>query len=210
MPSRFPFAIFLRALLPALVATALVVFFFTRTPRVNSSKLRADGRMSVTLSQKDSAFREIPPSSGGATGEVVYEPSGSAMHFVLRASSLSPGRRYVLEIQADTTTYSVTSRVPDATGSLVIDTTLTRFEEGVCVGTNYRAPRPVKGHHSIRFRLKRDGSPASGEMPGLPRSAPGAQLACPGNGDGNYDYALLENEIAVFTGTAVVARDSAR
>jgi len=200
--ARFSYATLLRALLPTLAATGIVAFFLARSPAAARKKPRADGKMSVTLSQKDSSFQPIPPSKGGASAEVLYEPTGPAFHFVLRASGLPPNHHYVLEIQADTATYSVTSRAPDANGGLVIDTTLSQFEEGECVGTNFDQPKPVTGRHSIKLRLKRDGSPASGTMPGVPRTAPGALLACHGNGDGNYDYVLQENEIAEFTGVA--------
>ena len=206
---RFSYATLLRALLPALAATGLVAFFFARSPAARKRTPRADGKMSVTLSQKDSAFEPIPPSKGGASGEVLFEPKGPAFHFALRAWAVPPGHRYVLEIQADSTIYSVMSRAPDAHGGLIIDTTLTQFAEGVCVGTNFNAPRAIEGSHAIKFRLKRDGSPASGAMPGIAASALGAQLACHGNGDGNYDYVLLENEVADFDGVAP-PRDSAR
>jgi hypothetical protein len=206
---RFSYSTLLRALLPALVATGIVVFFFARSPAAAKRKPRPDGKTSVTLSQKDSAFEIVPPSKGGASAEVVYEPKGSTFHFLLHASALPPNHQYVLEIQADSTTYSVTSRAPDAHGGLVIDTTLARFAEGVCVGTNFDPPRTIVGSHEIKFRLKRDGSPASGTMPGVAASAPGAQLACHGNGDGNYDYVLLENDVADFEGMAP-GRDSTR
>ena len=200
--ARFSYATLLRALLPALAATGIVAFFFARSPASARKKPRPDGKMSITLSQKDSSFQPIPPSKGGASAEVLYEPTGPAFHFVFRGSGLPPNRHYVLEIQADTATYSVTSRAPDANGGLVIDTTLSQFEEGECVGTNFDQPKPATGRHSIKIRLKRDGSPASGTMPGVPRTTPGALLACHGNGDGNYDYVLQENEVAEFTGVA--------
>lgn len=206
--ARFSYATLLRALLPALAATGIVAFFFARssTPR---RKPRPDGKVSLTLSQKDSSFQPIPPSKGGASGEVLYDPTGPAFHFLLHASGLAPNHQYVLEIQADSTTYSVASRPPDPAGALVIDTTLSQFEEGVCVGTNFDQPRSVAGAHAIKIRLKRDGSPASGTMPGVSPTAPGALLACHGNGDGNYDYVLLENDVADFTGKAPHA-DSSR
>jgi hypothetical protein len=208
---RFPYAALLRALLPALAATALVVFFFSRSrTSAPAPKARADGLMRVTLSQKDSSLQAIPPSKGGASGDVLYAPKGTALHFTLRASALPPGHRYVLEMQVDDAIYTVASYAPDARGELAIDTTLTRFEEGVCVGANFDPPRPVIGRHAIKFWIKRDGSPATGTMPGVLPSAPGAQLACHGNGDGDYDYALLENEVADFTGVRPTASDSAR
>jgi hypothetical protein len=198
---RVPVGTLLRALLPALAATAVVVFFLARSSP-KKPKVRPDGMMSVDLVQKDSSFQPIPASRGGASGEVVYAPSGSGLHFVLHARALPPGHRYELEIQVDTATYAVATYTPDAHGRLDLDTTLTEFREGECVGRNFNAPAPVTGQHELRFRVKRDGSPASGTMPGIAPSAPGAQLTCHGNGDGNYDYLLLENEVATFRGTA--------
>ena len=166
--------------------------------------------MNITLSQKDSSFEPIPPSKGGASGEVVYEPEGTAFHFSLRAFSLSPGRRYVLELQVDSTIYSVTSRTADARGELGIDTTLAQFAEGVCVGTNFDPPRPIAGPHRVKFWIKYDGTPATGTMPDIAPTAPGAQLACNGNGDGDFRYVLLDNDVADFTGTDASAHDSSR
>jgi hypothetical protein len=205
---RVPVATLLWALVPALVATAIVVFFLARTS--SKPRVRADGMMSVALVQKDSAFHPIPSSRGGATGEVLYTPSGPGLHFVLHAFALPPGHRYELEIQADSATYEVASFSPDARGQLTIDTTLTEFREGECAGKNFDAPRSVSGPHTVKFRIKRAGSPPSGTMPGIAPSAPGAQLPCHGNGDGNYDYMLLENEVANFKGAAGSAQDSRR
>ncbi|HEY2898119.1 MAG TPA: hypothetical protein VGJ12_13350 [Gemmatimonadaceae bacterium] len=200
-----PIATLLWALVPALAATAIVVFFFAR-PSARKPKARADGLMSVELVQKDSAFNPIPASKGGATGQVLYRPSGPTLHFVLHAVSLPPGHRYELEIQADTATYEVASFAPDPDGRLTIDTTLTEFREGECVGTNFDAPRSLKGLHIVKFRLKRAGSPATGTMPGIAPSTPGAQLPCHGNGDGNYGYALFENATVEFRGTTDTTR----
>jgi hypothetical protein len=193
--SRFPLAMFMKALLIA----ALFAFLFspafsdTHTPPPS-------GTMRVTLSQKDASFRPIPRAAGGATGAVWYAPTGRALRFQLRAFGLAPARRYVLELQVDDAIYSVASHGSDVRGELAIDTTLTRFEEGVCVGGNYDAPKPALGPHRIKFWIKRDGSPPAGTMPGMAPNAPGAQLRCHGSGDGDYHYVLLENEVADFTG----------
>jgi hypothetical protein len=204
---RVPVATLLSALLPSLAATAVVVFFVARTSS-SKPRVRADGLMSVELVQKDSAFHPIPASKGGATGEVLYTPSGPGLHFVLHALSLPRGRRYELEIQVDSANYTVATYSPDARGQLTIDTTLTQFQEGECVGKNFDAARPVNGSHTVKFRIKRAGSPASGTMPGIAPSTPGAQLSCHGNGDGNYDYVLLENEVASFKGSDGSAQPS--
>jgi hypothetical protein len=197
----------LRALLPALAATAIVVYFFARTPAVKP-KLRPDGMIRVTLVQKDSAFQPIPAAKGGASGEVLYAPKGPGLHFILHALSVPQGLRYALEIQVDNVIYTVGTYSPDARGQLTIDTTLSQFQEGECVGANYDPPKPTAGRHTVNFWLKRDGSPVSGTMPGISPSAPGAQLPCRGNGDGKFDNLLLENEAAEFTGTKGEAQSS--
>jgi hypothetical protein len=208
-PTRFSITTLFRALSPALAATAIVVYLFTRSPSTRE-KVRPDGMRQVTLSQKDSSFAVIPPSAGGASAQVLYAPTGPGFHLALHGSGLPSGHRYVLEIDVDGVIYSVASYTPDARGQLSIDTTLTEFREGVCVGTNYDPPSPASGHHLIKIWVKRDGSPVSGTMPGIAPSAPGAQLACHGNGDGKYDYVLLENEAADFTGIASPARAPSR
>lgn len=207
--ARFPFSTLISALVPALVATAVVVYISTRIS-TRAPKARDDGLVLVALSQKDSAFRPIPASAGGATGEVLYAPTGASLRFQLRAHGLTPDHRYVLEMQVDREIYTVASYSSDASGGLTVDTALSRFEEGVCVGNNYDAPRAVSGAHDIKFWVKRDGSPKAGTMPGLARSAAGSQLPCHGNGDGNYGYVLLDDGAAKFTGTSALAHDSAR
>jgi len=173
---RFPIGTLLKALVPALAATAVVVFIFARSPKV-AEKVRGDGMRTVTLSQKDSKSAPIPRAAGGATGEVLYAPRGNGLHFTLHANGLKAGVRYLLELQVDDAIYTVADYAPDPRGALAIDTTLTQFEEGVCVGTNFDPPRQSTGHHRIKFWIKRDGSPASGTMPGIAATAPGAQLA---------------------------------
>lgn len=206
---RFPIGTLLKALIPALAATAVVVFIFARSAKV-AEKVRGDGMRTVTLSQKDSSFARIPPSAGGATGAVLYAPRGSGLHFTVQANGLKAGVRYLLELQVDDAIYTVGDYAADPRGALAIDTTLTRFEEGVCVGTNFDPPRPTTGRHRIKFWVKRDGSPVSGTIPGIAPTAPGAQLACHGNGDGDFGYVLLENKVADFTGTNPSAHDSSR
>lgn len=196
---RFPVAVFLKALMPALLATALFVFIFARSP-ASSRVTRSDGMQRVTLSQKDASYRPIPRAAGGATGVVWYAPAGRGLRFQVRADGLTPARRLALELQVDDAVYTVASYSPDARGELAVDTTLTQFEEGVCVGTNFDPPQPARGHHRVKFWMKRDGSPPTGTMPGISPNAPGAGLTCHGNGDGDYRYILLENEVADFTG----------
>jgi hypothetical protein len=159
------------------------------------------GMSRVTLSQKDAAFRRVPRAAGGATGVVWYAHSGPTLQFNLRALGLQPLHRYLLEIQADDAIYSVASYLSDARGEIAIDTALSQFQEGTCVGANFDVPKPVAGAHSVKFWIKRDGNPKSGTSPSVKANAPGAALPCHGNGDNDYTYMLMENEIAHFTGT---------
>jgi hypothetical protein len=197
--SRFSVGTFLKALLPALIATLLFVFIFTRASS-KAKPVESHGMLRVTLSQKDASFQPIPRSAGGATGVVWYAPTGPSLRFQLRAFGLVPAKRYALEMQVDSAIYTVASYAPDARGELAVDTTLTEFREGICVGANYDQPTPAKGAHTIKFWVKKDGSPPTGTMPGVAAGAPGAGLSCHGNGDSDYKYVLLENETANFTG----------
>lgn len=208
-PTRFSVATLVKALIPALVATGVVAYFFARAPSTQE-KARPDGIQQITLSQKNSSFEIVPPSAGGASAVVRYAPQGAGFHFTLKASQLPAGHRYALEMEVDGVIYTVASYAPGPRGDLAIDTTLVQFQEGVCVGANFDPPRPASGHHVIKIWVKRDGSPVSGTMPGIAPSAPGAQLACHGDGDGNFDYVLLENEVADFTGTASPAPGASR
>ena len=182
---------------------ALFWFIFVRSSYGPTESAQAvSGLSRVTLAQKDAAFKPIPRAAGGATGVVWYAHSGPALRFTLRALGLQPAHRYLLEIQVDDAIYSVSSHESDAHGEIAIDTALTQFAEGVCVGANYDAPRAVLGEHRVKFWIKRDGNPASGVSPSVKAGAPGAALPCNGNGDGDYAYMLMENEIAAFRGTA--------
>lgn len=185
-----------------MLAGALFWFIFVRTSVGKTDTVTSTGMARVTLSQKDGAFVPIPRSAGGATGVVWYARSGPALRFTLRALGLAPARRYILEIQADETIYSVASYLSNAGGEIALDTALTTFAEGECVGANYDAPRSVSGEHRVKFWIKRDGNPANGTSPGARAGTPGASIPCHGNGDGDYAYMLMENEVADFTGAA--------
>jgi hypothetical protein len=153
------------------------------------------------LSQKDQDFAIIPPARGGATGSVWYSPRGTGLSFQLVASGLRSGRRYLLELSVDGTVYTVASHVANAAGELSIDSAITSFAEGACVGDNFDEPKPARGEHEVAFWLKNDGNPVSGTMPARrPASAEGSALPCHGNGDGNYDYVLLDDARARFIG----------
>lgn len=182
------------------IAVALFIFLFARTHE-SSRATGPGGVRRITLATKDSAFHIVPPSRGGAEGSVWYTPSDSVFTFQLRATGLTPGVRYRLVLAVNEEPFAITTRAADPRGTMSIDTTLTEFAEGTCVGDAWDPPLPLAGEHAIKFWLQRDGTPASGTLPAtLPRARPGASLPCHGNGDGVFTYALLENEVANFVG----------
>jgi hypothetical protein len=196
----FPVRELLRVLLIPLIAVAVFVLLMRSKPGTLESLTRP-GMQRVGLVQKDAQFRPIPPADGGATGTVWYSPSGPKLSFELHARRLKPNRRYLIELGVDDAIYTVASRATDDDGELAIDTTLTSFAEGVCVGPNYDPPRPLAGAHVIRFWVKGDGNPSSGSgREHSPQFTEGQDLPCTGNGDGDYKYVLLENEVAHYTG----------
>ncbi|HEU4586150.1 MAG TPA: hypothetical protein VFR95_10390 [Gemmatimonadaceae bacterium] len=181
---------------------AVVLFIFLYWGNHQDARAAAGAVQRITLSQKDAHFNIIPPVRGGAVGSVWYRSHGPALSFQLLASGLRPRRRYLLELSVDGTVYTVASHAAGVSGELSIDTTMTMFGEGACVGDNYDPPRSVHGEHEVKFWLKNDGNPLSGTMPGQRRqsAAAGSELPCRGNGDGDYSYVLLENEVAHFRG----------
>jgi hypothetical protein len=187
-------------LLIPVIAVLLFVLLFMRKGE-GGPDTNEEGLKRIGLVQKDAQFRPIPRSKGGATGSVWYTPSGRELSFQLRAEGLAPDKRYLVELAVDSIIYTLASRSADGDGDLAVDTTLTRFAEGVCVGPNYDPPRPLDGRHTIRFWIKADGNPRSGTgHDWSPQFADGADLPCSGNGDGDYTYVLLENEVASYAG----------
>lgn len=183
------------------IAVVLFIFLFGRTRESSSGEL-AGGVRRITLATKDSSYHIVPPSRGGAVGTVWFHPRDSVFAFQLRATGLTPGVRYRLVFAVDEQPFIIAGRAADAAGALAIDTTLTEFREGLCAGDSWDPPRPLAGDHAIKIWLQRDGTPASGTLPATtPAARPGASLPCHGNGDGNFTYALLENEVANFRGT---------
>ena len=199
-PPPFPFLTLVKVLTVPVIAVA-VFFLLTRFQGGDLTAILEHGRKRVTLLQKDANFNPIPPARGGATGWVSYTPSGSEFAFKLEAKGLKPEKRYLIELAVDDAIYTVASHAADSKGKLAVDTTLTSFAEGVCVGPNFDAARPLDGEHTIRFWVKADGNPPSGS--GRTQSSQfkeGQDLPCSGNGDGDYTYVLLENEVAHYAG----------
>lgn len=204
----FPFHELARVLVIPLVAVGLFIFLYLNQAGEEVAA-DEDGLTRISLLQKDERFRPLPPEKGGATGSIWYTPSGPELKFQLRAEGLVPGKRYLLEIAVEDTIYTLASRSATMGGELAIDTTLTHFAEGVCVGPNYDPPRALAGPHAIRFWLKLDGNPRTGTgREHSPQFTEGQDLPCSGNGDGDYTYVLFENDVAHFTGSNPQSRSS--
>ncbi len=187
-------------LLPAAGAIIVAILVLrphpARPPRPSTSA-------HLELVRKDSLFQTLPREKGEPTGSVDVHLTPAGLSLVVHASGLVPNRRYVLDVTADSTTYSLASRPASATGEYVLDTTLTQLADGACVGDNFHPPRALRGVFTIRISLKSDGSPSSGTMPGrTPASQAGASLPCAGNGDGDFRAVLFEEKPARLRGRA--------
>lgn len=196
----FPFTELVRVLLLPTVAVAIFVVLFMRQPSGGPAADEREGFERVTLLQKDGQFQAVPPERGGASGTVWYTPSGPAFAFELEAKGLTPRKRYLLELAVDERIYTLASYTADGDGELSVDSTLTQFAEGACTGADRDPPTPLAGQHLIKFWLKRNGAP--GGDADKSRSFGDGGDPCGGNGDGDYTYVLLENEIARYAGTS--------
>jgi hypothetical protein len=198
----FPGRELVRFLLAPVLATILVIIIFIKPWRGSAAPSRSDGRAQVLLVRKEGTVPSGTRPFGGASGSVWYTPAGPRLGIELQVKRLTPGKRYILELAVDSTIYDIASYQADTDGQIAVDTSLSRFAEGVCVGDNYHPPRPLQGPHTIRFWLKLDGNPPAG-MQHVADSAGGSgmELPCRGNGDGDYRYILLESDVARFTGS---------
>lgn len=152
----------------------------------------------IGLIQKDAAFRIV---RGGASGDVWFDAAGPTFAFRLSAVGLKPGVHYLIELNVDDASYELESRTPDAGGAIKLDTTLTQFATGACIGGEYLPPRPLRGSHEVKFLIKRDGNPVSGTRRTHSTSLAPPALPCHGNGDEDFTYALYEDNVARYTGT---------
>jgi hypothetical protein len=157
-----------------------------------------NGEAHIGLIQKDAAYHIVP---GGASGDVWFNATGPVLTFRLAAAGLKPGVHYLVELNVDNASDELESRTPDAHGTIKLDTTLTQFATGACIGGEYVPPRPLRGSHEIKFLIKRDGNPVSGTRRTHSNSLTPPDLPCHGNGDDNFTYALFEDNIARYTGT---------
>ena len=198
---RFPASELVRFLVLPIVLTIIVILVFMK-PWRNAEPARQGEYEQVELVQKG-GLSAVTSLFGGPTGSVWYKPSGSRLDLRLSVDGLDPGKRYILEVQVDSTVYDVASIPADDSGRIALDSTFSGIAEGICVGENYDPPMRFESGRSytLGFMLKRDGNAASGSqrVPVGGGAAGEVELRCGGNGDGDYGYALMENRLARFT-----------
>jgi hypothetical protein len=198
---RFPASELVRFLVLPIVLTIIVILVFMK-PWRNAEPARQGEYEQVELVQKG-GLSAVTSLFGGPTGSVWYKPTGSRLDLRLSVEGLDPGKRYILEVQVDSTVYDVASIPTDDGGRIALDSTFSGIAEGICVGENYDPPMRFESGRSytLGFMLKRDGSAASGSqrVPVGGGAAGEVELRCTGNGDGDYGYALMENRLARFT-----------
>jgi hypothetical protein len=199
---RFPASELFRFLVLPIGLTIIVILVFMK-PWRNSEPAREGAFEQVELVQKG-GLSAVTSLFGGPTGAVWYTPSGEHLRLRLSAEHLDPGKKYIFEIQVDSSVYDVASIAADGAGRIALDSTFSAVAEGICVGSNYDAPMRFEPGRSytLGFMLKRDGNAASGRqrVPSAVGGSSGpAELECTGNGDGDYAYALMENREGQFT-----------
>jgi hypothetical protein len=150
---------------------------------------RPTGFATVTLVPAEGAST----SQGAPTGEFWYRTSNGALEWFIRAQHLTPGRMYRVEITADEQAhYAVASVRADASGGLAGHGVLGAFTDRVCVGGNVTRPQLLSDVRAFRVAIKDDGSREARTS----ITAPGNDLPCVGNGDGKWDYVLVQRGAA--------------
>jgi hypothetical protein len=195
---HFPASELLRFLVLPIALTIIVILVFMK-PWRNAEPARDGAFEQVQLVQKG-GLSAVTSLFGGPTGSVWYTPDGAELRLRLGAEHLDSGKRYIFEVQVDSTVYDVASITADGDGRIALDSAFAGVAEGTCVGTNYDPPMRFESgrSYSLGFMLKRDGNAATG----IQRAQGGGgtvELRCTGNGDGDYEYALLENRLGRFT-----------
>lgn len=195
---RFPASELFRFLVLPIVLTIVAILVFMK-PWRNAEPAHDGAYEQVKLVQKG-GLSAVTSLFSGPSGSVWYTPSGSRLGLRLGVEGLDPGRHYIFEVQVDSTVYDVASVAADRDGRIALDTAFAAVAEGTCVGDNYDPPTRFETGRSytLSFMLKHDGNGATGTQP-VPGNSGTSELRCAGNGDGNYEYALLENRVARFT-----------
>lgn len=199
---RFPASELFRFLVLPIALTVVAILVFMK-PWRNAEPVREGAYERIELVQKG-GLSAVTSLFGGPTGSVWYTPDGERLQLRLSVEHLDPGKKYIFEIQVDSTVYDMASIAADGDGRISMDSAFSAVAEGTCVGDNYDAPMRFEPGRSytLGFMLKRDGNAATGgqRVPaGVGGATGSAELKCTGNGDGDYGYALMENRLGRFT-----------
>ena len=184
------------------IALTIIVILVFMKPWRDVEPARQGQYEQIELVQKG-GLSAVTSLFGGPTGSVWYTPSGRRLELRLNAENLDPGKRYIFEIQVDSTVYDVASLPADERGHIALDSAFSGVAEGTCVGSNYDRPMRFEAGrtYSLGFMLKLDGNEMRGTQrvpsgEGVAEGAP--ELRCTGNGDGDYQYVLLENRLGRY------------
>ncbi|HEX5178330.1 MAG TPA: glycosyltransferase [Gemmatimonadaceae bacterium] len=160
------------------------------------------GLDSLPLVQKDAQLSPVAPQPGDPTGMFWFVSSGPTFDWRMRASGLTSGRAYRVQLSVDGQSFDVASSRADSTGALIASGRLFAFMDQVCMGGSQHPSIALAGHHVIGVVVKNDGAPRrGGETGGSVTGSSGSSVACSGNGDGDFGAALSELHNFQFSGT---------
>ena len=160
------------------------------------------GLDSLPLVQKDAQLSPVAPHAGDPTGMFWFLSSGPTFDWRMRASGLTSGRAYRVQLSVDGQSFDVASSRADSTGALIASGRLFAFMDQVCMGGSQHPSIPLAGHHVIGVVVKNDGAPRRGGQTGSSVTGnSGSSAACSGNGDGDFGAQLSELHTFRFSGT---------
>jgi len=160
------------------------------------------GLDSLPLVQKDAQLSPVAPQPGDPTGMFWFVSSGPTFDWRMRASGLTSGRAYRVQLSVDGQSFDVASSRADSTGALIASGRLFAFMDQVCMGGSQHPSIALAGHHVIGVVVKNDGAPRrGGETGGSVTGSSGSSVACSGNGDGDFGAELSELHNFQFSGT---------
>ena len=139
---------------------------------------------------------------GVASGRIRFRDTASTFDWRIRASGLTGGRAYRVQLTVDGHAFDVASARADYDGVLSAAGRLFTFKDHVCMGATSDAPVPIDGAHRIGIVIKDDGAARSGGGDGGGvTGARSGTAPCSGNGDGDFAARLSELRELQFTGT---------
>ena len=157
---------------------------------------------SLPLVEKNANYEILPAGPGVARGMIWFRDTASTFDWRIRASGLTGGRAYRVQLTVDGHAFDVASARADYDGVLSAAGRLFTFKDHVCMGATSDAPVPIDGAHRIGIVIKDDGAARSGGGDGGGvTGARSGTAPCSGNGDGDFAARLSELRELQFTGT---------